>query len=206
MILALPFYSWVAATDAGRRRLDRSGLQRAIVVGAAAVPAVVFAFWYDAVRFGSPLESGYAIATLPPFLAVLRAQGLFSLVHVPRNLEYFLLHRPVPGGPPLFLRPDGLGLSVFITSPGLLLALTNKRWDPFLRGCGLTALAVFVPSLLYYGGGWIQLGYRYFLDAIPFLLPLLGAASRPRLAGRWKALIGFGILIAIWATLWFFGF
>ena len=39
------------------------------------------------------------------------------------NLDYFLLHlpRPLPSSP--FFQPDGLGMSVLLTSPGLLFAL-----------------------------------------------------------------------------------
>ena len=43
---------------------------------------------------GHPFESGYALATLPPFLEAQRAIGLFSLTHIPMNLDYFLSHLP----------------------------------------------------------------------------------------------------------------
>ena len=33
----------------------------------------------------------------------------------------------------------------------------------------LAVVVVLIPTLLYYGGGWLQYGYRYFLDSIPFL-------------------------------------
>src|SRR5262249_42721752 len=52
------------------------------------LPALAFFFWYNLDRFGTPFESGYALATLPPFLQQLRDQGLFSVAHVPMNLEY----------------------------------------------------------------------------------------------------------------------
>jgi len=93
------------------------------------LPAIAAFFLYNQVRFGTPLESGYALATLPPFLEVNRESGLFSIVHIPMNLDYFLLHVPAnPNGivgllgaivrlDLTALRPDGLGLSVFVTSP-----------------------------------------------------------------------------------------
>ena len=34
-----------------------------------------------------------------------------------------------------------------------------------------------VPTLLYYGGGWLQYGYRYALDSIPFIWALCGLAA-----------------------------
>lgn len=204
--LAIPFYAWACATDAGRRPVDRGALAPAAAVAAGTLPALAFTLWYDQARFGSPFESGYGLAALPPFLEVLRAQGLFSLAHLPRNLGTFVLGAPRFGGPPLFARPDGFGLSVLLTSPGLLVAARADRRDPFLRACALTAALVFLPSLLYYGGGWIQVGFRYFLDAIPFLLPLAASAARPGLGAGAKALIAVGILVNLWAVPWLYGF
>ena len=204
-LLALPLYAWAAA--GGQTRPSAGNAARgAALVGAGAAPAVAFALWYNAARFGSPLESGYGLATLPPFLEVLRGQGLFSLAHVPRNLGYFLLRPPVFAGPPLFVRPDGFGLSVLLTSPGLLIGVRARHLEPFLIASGLTTVAVFSPSLLYYGGGWIQSGFRYFLDAIPFLLPIIAAGSRNGLGVRWKLLIAAGIAVNLWTVPWVYGF
>ena len=204
--LALPFYAWVVATDGGGRALDRAGVGAAVRVAVGAVPAFAFTFWYDQTRFGTPLETGYALATLPPFLEQLRAQGLFSVTHVPRNLDYFLFHLPRLDGPPLYARPDGLGLSVLLTSPGILIGARTDWRDPFVRACAVTAVAVFVPSLLYYGGGWIQAGFRYFLDAIPFLLPAVASAARNGLGVPGKLLIAGGIVVNLWTIPWLYGF
>ena len=38
-------------------------------------------------------------------------------------------------------------------------------------------VAVLIPTLLYYGGGWLQYGYRYFLDSVPFVIALCGSAA-----------------------------
>lgn len=205
LLLALPFYAW-AASGRGERLSARDAARAAASVVAGSAPAVVFALWYNAVRFGAPLETGYAIALLPPYLDALRTQGLFSLAHLPRNLDYFLLHRPVIGGPPLYVRPDGLGLSVLLTSPGLLVGFRVRRLEPFMVASVLTAAAVFTPSLLYYGGGSVQAGFRYFLDAIPFLLPIVAAGTRGGLGAGWKILIAAGIGVNLWTVPWTYGF
>ena len=117
------------------------------------------------------------MATLPAFLEYNRAFGLFSLAHVPMNLDYFLLHLPtvIPDFP--YLRPDGLSLSVLITSPGLLFA-TQADWRrPRSWWLAGATIAVLIPTLLYYGGGWLQYGYRYFLDSVPFVIALCGLAA-----------------------------
>ena len=68
-----------------------------------------------------------------------------------------------------------------MTSP----ACCSRCWPTGVRlpvALALTAAAVLIPSLLYYGGGWLQYGYRYALDSIPFVIalwawPWRGAAS-----------------------------
>src|SRR4030095_8616748 len=111
-----------------------------------------------------------------------RTVGLFALAHVPMNLDYLFLHLPtlnvVDGQPALpFLRPDGLGLSILLTSPVLLYAVRapwreSRSW--WLLGA---AVLVLIPTLLYYGGGWLQYGYRYALDSIPFVWALCALAA-----------------------------
>jgi hydrogenase-4 membrane subunit HyfE len=199
LALALPFFVWVAARDDIAERSWRGALRRGGAVLAGFIPAVVLFCAYDAIRFGSPLETGYGLAALSPALAQQRALGLFALAHLGRNLDYLFLRLPVPAPPPRFLSPDGFGLSVFITSPGLLLAARGALRDPLIRASGATALAVLTPSLFYYGGGYFQLGFRYLLDALPFLMPLVASGVRGGMGAGWKAAILFGVAVSLWA-------
>ncbi len=167
-------------------------------------PAIVAFLFYNQVRFGTPFESGYALATLPPFLEEQRAKGLFSLAHVPMNFDYFLLHLPHPIATPPFFQPDGLGMSVLLTSPGLLFATLADWRRPrawWLLGAAVTVL---IPTLLYYGGGWLQYGYRYFLDSVPFVIALCGLAAvhRGRVAPLWLALIVVGVVVMTIGVYW----
>jgi hypothetical protein len=173
------------------------------MVGLAFAPALLFALWYNQVRFGNPFESGYGEAALPEFLEARRQLGVFSVAHLSMNLEYFLFHlgqsiTTFPG-----FKPDGLGMSVFLTSPGLLLAVRAdwRRRETILLG--LTALLVLVPSLLYYGGGWWQFGYRYAVDAFPFVIVLCAmAAARHGIGWGWRALILFGVAVNLYGVYW----
>lgn len=169
-------------------------------LAAGLVPAVAFFFLYNQLRFDDPLESGYALATLPPWLEAQRDKGLFALAHVPMNLDYLFLHFFVPDDDFPGFRPDGLGLSVFVTSPGLLFAIRAdwRRPTPWLL-LGAAAL-VLVPTLLYYGGGWLQYGYRYFLDSIPFVWAIcaIAAVERGWVSWGWRALIALGVAV-MWA-------
>jgi hypothetical protein len=120
------------------------------------------------------------------------------------NIDYFLLHLPLPIADPPFFRPDGLGLSVLVTSPGLLFALRTdwrqrKAW--WLAGA---TIAVLVPTLLYYGGGWLQYGYRYFLDSVPFVMALCGLAAvyRGGITWPWRLAILFGVVVMAIGVYW----
>jgi hypothetical protein len=175
-----------------------------IWLGLGIAPAIAFFFAYNAARFGSPLESGYALATLPEWLERQREVGLFSTAHIAMNLDYFLWHLPKPIPDPPFFRPDGLGMSVLLTSPGLLFAVRADWRRPrswWLLGA---AIAVLIPTLLYYGGGWLQYGYRYFLDSVPFVMALCGvaAAFRGAVGWGWRVLIVFGVIIGAAGVYW----
>jgi len=184
-----------------------------IGLAAGVLPSIAFFFWYNAARFGSPLESGYALATLAPWLEAQRAKGLFALAHVPMNVDYLFLKLPAPFRSwsnlefPFF-RPDGLGMSIFFTSPGLLYALRAPWRESRSWWLLLAAVMVLVPTLLYYGGGWLQYGYRYALDSIPFIWLLCGLAAvkddreGEGMGWTWRALIGFGFVVGAIGVYW----
>ena len=167
------------------------------------LPALFITFWYDEVRFGSLFETGYGISYLLPWLEIERDQGMFSVVHLSMNLDLLFTHLPAFSTTFPFLQPDGYGMSVFLTSPALLVALRADRHDRRVWILASGFVATLVPSLLYYGGGWIQYGYRYILDAIPFLMALTAlAVARHGLGIGWKVLIVFGVLINAIGVYW----
>ena len=210
LLAALPYWAWRSLPEAVRERLPgdlgdavRSALPKVALVALGFAPALAFALWYNAARFGNPLESGYGIAALPGFLEARRQLGVFSLAHLSMNLEYFLWHlgQSIPTFPGF--KPDGLGMSVLVTSPGLLLAVRADWRRRETIALGLTALLVLLPSLLYYGGGWWQFGYRYALDCFPFVMALCAmAAARHGIGWGWRALILFGVAVSLYGVYW----
>lgn len=215
LAFAVPFYALLLADGAAwepRRWPWRTWL----ALAAGVLPSIVLFLWYNAARFGSPLESGYGLATLPDWLEARRAAlGLFSVGHIPMNLELLLVHPPFPWPDPPWLRPDGLGMSILITSPGLLYAIRAPWRDRRTWWLAGAALVVLVPTLLYYGGGWLQYGYRYALDSIPFVWTLCGLACvaderRRAAAGSggaaigpgWRLWIVAGVIVGLGGVYW----
>ncbi|MBA2381796.1 MAG: hypothetical protein H0V73_06770 [Chloroflexi bacterium] len=209
---AIPAYALLLAGD--RIWLPRQWPWRQwFELAAGFLPSIAFFFWYNAARFGSPLESGYALATLAPWLEAQRQIGLFSTTHLGMNIDYLFLRLPVPykSWADLqfpFFKPDGLGMSIFFTSPGLLYALRapwrqSRAWW-LLMAAGL----VLIPTLLYYGGGWLQYGFRYALDSIPFIWLLCGLAAVKDdehgggMGWAWRILIAFGVVVGAIGVYW----
>ena len=72
---------------------------------------------------------------------------------------------------------------------------------------GLAALffvPLFLAFALYYGGGWLQYGYRYFLDSVPFVIALCGLAAvhRGGTGPGWKLAIAFGTAVMAVGVYW----
>jgi hypothetical protein len=90
---------------------------------------------------------------------------------------------------PLVL-PRDTGMSIFLTSPALLLALSAIRWgfglSRLVTGAALAVLIVALVNLMHFSQGWVQFGYRFSNDFVPWAL-LLVAIGLERLAARTDA-------------------
>ncbi len=173
----------------------------AIVAVTAGVPMVL-----NALKFGSPLDSGYALIYVgrEDQWAQDIKQGLFSPIFIPRNAYYMHLGLPewveTKGGGQK-LRPTSLGTGLWLTSPLYLLLLVKlptiwrdrSAW-PLL----LATLAVMGMLLMYHATGRSQLGYhRFTLDFLPVWLVLIAPyAARP--GTRW-----FVAVAVAWSLLYF---
>ncbi len=123
-----------SSASRGGRRLRRAGGRPCPVAvvglagGSASLPSLVAFFLYNQVRFGTPFESpATRWRRCPPFLEEQRANG--PVLAGPRPDEPRLLPAPPaavrsPTFP--FFQPDGLGMSVLLTSPGLLFAIAGR--------------------------------------------------------------------------------
>jgi hypothetical protein len=105
--------------------------------------------------------------------------------------------------------PIDIGTSLLLSAPGLLLALLAIRRHGLARiglGTGAAVLLIATFNLAHFSQGWVQWGYRFSLDFLPILLPMvaLGAArptdGRPRMVA--VVLVVVGGAVNLWGVTW----
>ncbi len=199
--------AWRVAGGAAAWRADRAAVVRAVRgplvrFAAPVVVLAVVAMIYNHARFAAPTEFGHSYLEVRQ-QAQIEAHGLFSYQYLARNLAVaFTLLPELPGRAP-WIQVSGHGLAMWVTTPLLLLLLWPARRGPAHRALWLTVAAVALPTFFYQNSGWVQFGYRFSLDYLPFLVLLLAVGGRP--LGRWaRLLIVVGVVINL-AGAWTFG-
>jgi len=152
---------------------------------AGGLPFAVLYVGYNLLRWGSPLDEGYTRLTQGD---VFFNHGLFSPLYLPRQLYAIFLQAPeIVPGTPFFVRPHFIGMSLLLTTPAFLwifLALREVRRDVLVAATAAAALFALLPDLFHGTVGFQQFGYRFSIDAQPFLVAL--------------ALTGDGLFRGIW--------
>ena len=104
--------------------------------------------------------------------------------------------------------PIDIGTGIVFSAPALLLALLafRRRWFARMTlGATAAVLVIATLNLAHFSQGWVQWGYRFSLDYMPFLLPLVSVgAARSDGRIRWVALVllGLGTGINLWGVAW----
>lgn len=169
------------------RRTDTTFLRalRGVVLGGLPFAAVYVG--YNLLRWGTPLDAGYTrLAEGDVFFS----HGVFSLFYIPRHLYAIFIEPPqFNEGSPWFLRPGIKGMSLFLTTPAFLwvfAGLRHVRRDPLIAITAVAALLALLPDILHATVGFAQFGYRFSIDAQPFLIAL-ALAGDARGAAGWRA-------------------
>lgn len=200
-----------------------------LVFGAGLVPFAIFTLWYNEVRFGDPFDSGFQrvyetytnsgqvysfylnpnYPPDPPWGKHLNAGpfGLFDIRNVPLHI-YTLFMMPPDYYPDLsIVRPSPYGLSIFLTSPAFIFAFFVKRKTWLIPACWLAVGLITIPLFLHYAQGWVQYGYRFLLDFMPFLAILTVMGFDENRKSRF-GLIAMIVLVAVslasnsWGRYW----
>ena len=205
IVFGLPFLMLVG----GGRTWQRRGLSAGI---GAAIPLLGLSLYnlastghlfHPAYEYLYRVEIGF-YPPLFPYLHYHRDWAIEDPRYIPQNLGLMLAGLPeilprcdVPGAARglfdatcAYVRPRADGMSVLLTSPILLVGLPALRgWGKgrLVTGAALAILLIAVVNLMHFSQGWVQFGYRFSNDFIPFAL-LLVALGMERLGGR--ALVG----------------
>lgn len=177
-----------------------AGTRRALLRFSLALGAVLLlAAWYNWARFGQPAEFGY------PYLdwradPTFARWGLFNVVYLERNLHALLLSLPVllPIVPFVAFNPEGM--SLLLTTPALLLLPTLRGWTLSAKAALLSAGLILLPALFYANTGFVQYGYRYAADFLPYLILAMALAGLRVRTWPVKGLILFGMAVSLWGA------
>jgi hypothetical protein len=189
---ASPALAWLDARRSG------AGFRRALVaVILGGLPFALIYVGYNLLRWGTPLDAGYARLVEDDFFF---DHGLFSPLYVVRHLVAIFIQMPdFVGGTPFFLLPRYLGMSLFLTTPAFLwifIALREVRRDAVVGATALAALLALLPDIFHGTVGFQQFGYRFSIDAQPFLVAL--AVSGDGLSrGAWRRRPSLIFIVAI---------
>jgi hypothetical protein len=117
---------------------------------------------------------------------------------------------------PLLL-PRDIGMSLFLTSPAYFHANPARRRlygrSRLVSGAAIAVLLVTVFNLMHFSQGWVQFGWRFSNDFVPFALPIVGlgierlirrddGTTRRHTAALVAVLIGVSVAVNFWGVVW----
>ena len=105
--------------------------------------------------------------------------------------------------------PRDTGMSILLTSPAYLFAIPAlKRYgmNRLVTGSALAILVITFVNVMHFSQGWVQFGYRFSLDFIPWALVLVALGMQrirtSLVAAIAGLLIGVSILVNLWGVIW----
>lgn len=198
--LFFPKNVWFLTQVDRRAALIQAG-KRALAFGAPLAAILATLAWYNIARFGSPGEFGHGYLSGGAGDRV-RDHGMFSFTYLNRNLLSGLIAMPrfSTDAPYVFVSNHGLGM--LVTTPLLWLLFRPLERPSIRRALWLAVAAAAVPGFFYQNTGWIQFGFRFALDFMPYLFALLAIEGRP-LGRTAKVLIIVGIIVNLFGAVTF---
>jgi hypothetical protein len=228
MIFAAPFFVLVGGGGTWLRRGWSAGLGAAIPIGALVAFNVISTghLFNPAYDYLYHLEAGFYTA-----LNYNPAWGIEDPRYLPQNIGIMLFSTPaiapdvIPstlgGGAALctdpaavrtlfdaacpIALPRDIGMSVVLTSPAyLLIGGSIRRYgrSRLVSGAFLVILIVAIVNLMHFSQGWVQFGYRFSLDFLPWAL-ILVALGFDRLRSTTATAIGVLLIaLSVGVNLW----
>ncbi len=183
----------------------RGALARVVAGG---LPFLAVYVGYNLLRWGTVSDAGYARLAEGDFFF---DHGLFSLAYLPRHL-YAIVMEPPDLVPNVwyFLRPRFVGMSLFLVTPAFLFifaGLQDVRRSIAVAATAIAAALALIPDVTHGTVGFAQFGYRFSIDAQPFLIALALGGDALR-NGVWRSrpsilflvACGLAVLVNVYAT------
>jgi len=179
------------------REILVTGTKFALPLGAVLIALA----WYNHARFGDSGEFGHAYLQGSAYDRV-RDHGMFSFTYLNRNLLSALLSMPRFTTDSPFVMVSNHGLGLIFTTPLFLYLLWPREQTALRWALWAAVAAAAIPGLFYQNTGWIQFGFRFAMDYMPYLFGLLAIGGRP-LGRTATALIVFGIIVNLFGAITF---
>lgn len=178
------------------------------------LPLLLLQLVYNFFRFGNIFQEGYVRV----YKSYARSPFPYNIFKVwfpnyhypgyldPRNIPahlitlFLLLPEKINQFP--FFKPSPYGMSIVLTSPFFFYLLKANFKKKLIKKSLLAAFFIFIPIVLHYMQGWVQFGYRYLIDPLPFLMIVL-ADGLPKKINFWLIfLLTFSIVSNCFGVYW----
>ncbi len=166
---------WHAERSSFFRFFDGAAWRKGILFALGLTLPFVIECALNYARFGNPLETGYGQASE---IYGNRGYGWYDWHYIPRHLYVSVFKGWEWAEEFPFLKPQAEGLSILLTSPILLYACAAPWRDATVRLLWLPVFLTAAALFPYFYQGWVQFGYRYVLDALPYLIILVAVGLK----------------------------
>lgn len=183
------------------------GIRRPLKFIAGLAVPLAFYGYFNYVRFGNPLQTGYSMHSYAAYFAAdIKKYGMVSLHYIPTQLYTILISPPQYISHFPFLKPNPNGMGILLTTPAILYVVKAKFSESINRWALLATVGIMLPTLVWFSTGWVQFGYRYSLDFMPFVLILIASGMRrttnKMMIALMIALVAISVAVNLWGTLW----
>lgn len=164
---------------------------------------------YNYLRFGSIFDMGYYevykqyISSSYPytirqlFNPAASYFGYMDIRNIPLHLFTFLIFPPIITQN-LSINPSPYGMGILFTSPLLLISLWPNLKIKMERDIFFGGLFIVFVDFLHYTQGWVQFGYRFLLDFLPFFLIILALRFKPK--KKYLLLLIISVIVNFWGV------
>lgn len=188
-------------------RKDKTNLLKFLSAVLVCIPIMLFYNW---LRFGNIFHSGY-IEVYKGYVGTGYSYTLLQLLkpnylyfgyldprNIPLHLFTFFLMPPILSAGKILPSPYGMG--IVFTTPLLLVALLPPFKKSLEKNLLIGVALIALVDFLHYMQGWVQFGYRFLLDFLPFLLIILAIRFKPK--KLYLLLLAISVAVNFWGVHW----